>query len=147
MGLLLDQSDLIPITVYYSEKVNKHGARIFRVINEDKAKAALADPLKAPDIKVLKTKFRQQSWEIQQQLYRDAAKYNPVSGLNDTDWPTFSDLQLKKLLAEWDLVNEETQQPYPVLPEYVGALPSPIANELLAQFRLSTMLEDDEGSF
>ncbi len=140
-SLLVTESDFIPIAVYYTVTKNRFGAKFVKVLDEKKAKALLADPTTADKVQTLNTKWRQQTWSAQQQLFANSNQYHPETGKSDTDWTMFSDQQLKSCLVDWDLADDDGR-PYPVSGELIDQLHASIANEMLLQYRKAIMLDD-----
>jgi hypothetical protein len=144
MSLLVREDDFIPITVYYTSTTNSKGVTFVKVLEEKKAKEWLADPGKSDKVRALNTKWKQQTWSAQQQLFANSNSYNPVKGQHETDWTLFSDQQLKTCLIDWDMTDEEGRV-YPVSPEIIDNLCAPVANELLFLYRRAIMLDDEDA--
>ena len=144
-SLFVSEESLINVAVYYMHVTNKRGVSLVKTMDETKAKALLQDPAKADKVKTVNGRFKPPTWSSQQKLFGQSARYNPAVGQNETDWSVFSDLQLKENLVAWDITDEDGRE-VPVTPERIDALPANIANDLLAGYRQSMSVDNEEGN-
>ena len=144
MSLLVQDKDLINIAVQYTVTQNKYGVKFIKVLDDKKAKEMLSLPDTAAKVKVLNTKWRQQTWLAQNELFSECTIYNPSTGNRDVDWTKFRDAQLKSFLVDWDLT-DDTGRAYPVSEETINHLHAAVATALSNKYAEATSMEEGDA--
>jgi hypothetical protein len=139
--LLGGNESLIHIPLYYKIKLNKYGVRQFKVLDEDEAKKLLEKP--ESGVEILNTKWKPQTWQMNNHLLKNSTSYDQASGTHQIDFTKYQDNVFTNCLVEWDMIDEKGQ-PIPVNPKTVGMLPSSIAQSLIRKYDSSLNIDEEE---
>jgi len=139
--LLSGNENLISIPIYYKSKVNKYGVRQFKILTDDIGRMEIEN--KEGGVEVLNTKWKPQTWQMNNFLLKNSTAYDQASGTHQIDYVRYQDNVFMNCLVEWDMVDDKGQ-PIPVNPKMVGMLPSSIAQSLVRKYDASMQIDEDE---
>lgn len=139
--LLSGNESLINIPLYYKIKENKHGVRQFKVLTEEEGRSLLEKQEKG--VEVLNTKWKPQTWQMNNYLLKNSTSYDQASGTQQIDFTKYQDNVFTNCLIDWDMFDEKGQ-PIPVNPKTVGQLPSAIAQALIRRYNDSLTVDEEE---
>ena len=141
-SMLLDGEEaLIHIPIYFKEKKNKHGHRSFVILNEADGKKSLVEENSGVD--VLNTKWKPQTWQMNNHLFKNSTSYNQATGSQDIDFTKYRNNIINECMIEWDMVDGKGAI-IPVNAQSIGLLPANIVNELIKQYDSMMQVDEEE---
>ena len=141
-SILLDgQESLIDIPLYYKVRTNKYGVHNFQILSDEEGKKAAAQ--EESDIETLNTRWRPQTWQMNNHLMKHSTSYNQASGTQDIDFQKYRDNVVTECLVEWDMVDPNGQA-IPVSEKTIGQMPSVIVNELIRRYDQAMTYNEEE---
>ena len=159
--ILKPDRQLISISIYYVEEVNKHGLSIYHFISsrddfedwQSKGYVPISDVdpgVTPPDevIKVVSTQWKTMTWKDQNDLLSKAISYATKadgSTTGDIDAIKYRDMKLKTNLKGWSLTDEEGK-PVPVTNAVIDDLNPEFAREMLSSYEkvVGEQVEDND---
>ena len=141
-SMLLDgENSLIHIPIYFKEKKNKHGHHYYAILDEDEGKKK--QTVENSGVDVLNTKWKPQTWQMNNHLLKHSTSYNQATGSQDIDFTKYRDNIISECMTDWDMVDDKGA-PIPVNPKTVGLLPANIVNELIRRYDGIMQLDEEE---
>ncbi len=147
--ILKPDRQLISISIYYVEEVNKHGLSIYHFISsrddfEDWQSKGYVTPdavepgVTPPDevIKVISTQWKTMTWKDQNDLLSKSIAYatkSDGSTVGDIDAIKYRDMKLKSALQGWSLTDEEGK-PVPITDQAIDNLHPAFAREISSSY-------------
>lgn len=95
------------------------------------------------DVHVLNTKWKEISWDDQNNILRNSVVKDQVTNKDELDNISYNDTLLKQALVEWDL-KDDNGQPIPCNSETIGRLPYSILRNLMSKYEKIVFLGEDE---
>lgn len=140
-SILMDGEDnLIHVPLYY--KIKKKGSvRQFKILTDDEGRDLLAK--NDPDVEVLNTKWKPQTWQMNTFLIKNSQSYDQVSGAKEFDGLKYRENIFTNCLVEWDMVDEKGQV-IPINPKVIGQLPQSIAQALVRKYDDLLVIDEEE---
>lgn len=134
--MFIEKDRLIEIVIYY--KRSKSG-------NSVKVETDLS---KVPEIErksFTKALFKMSSmtWKVYNELLRESKTTNPMTMAEETDWATYREKKLCKLLVEWDAADKDGN-PIPVSEDMVMSLHPLIAENVINEYDKKVYLDEEE---
>jgi len=139
--VLVEDEQLVTVTVYYRYKVNAHGVKQFKILEEEEGKELLAAGTAGVDS--LTTWWTVPSWKPNNDMLRQSTFYSPSEGVNKMDWSKYQENTFKNCLKKWDVQDKEGKI-IPITAENIGKLPTLLGNAVLDKYDKCLVLEDDE---
>lgn len=134
--MFVEAPQTIDIVLYYRPTKNGMGLKVE------------ADPEKIPeDAKAAWTKvtfkMRQLSWKLYNDLLRESKVTNHATMSDDTDWSTYKEKKLVRLLAAWDAKDKDGKD-IPLKPDKILAMHPVMAETLLIEFDKKVYMDEEE---
>lgn len=139
--LMEGNETLIHIPLYFKIKINKYSVRQFKILDDEEGKKLLNQ--EGSGVEVLNTKWKPQTWQMNNFLLKNSTTYNQANGNNEVDFAKYQSNVFDNCLAEWDMVDEKGQ-PIPVSPKTIGMLPTTIAHALIRRYDSSLTIDEEE---
>lgn len=139
--LLEGNENLIHIPLYYKIKTNRFGVRQFKVFDDEEGRKLLEKA--EPDVEVLNTKWKPQTWQMNNFLLKNSTSYDQASGSQQLDFTKYQDNVFTNCLVEWDMIDAKNQ-PVPVGSKTIGMLPSVIAQSLMRRYESSLRIDEED---
>lgn len=95
------------------------------------------------DIKVLNTKWKEITWDEQNNILRNSVRKDEMTRQDELDNISYNDTLLKQALVGWDL-KEDNGQEIPCNPQTIGQLPYAILRNLMNKYEIIVFLGEDE---
>lgn len=131
MSDLFTGNSLVEVELWYTVEKNKYGVPNITVVEDDEAAKLKADPLTKETVRVIRTKWRPQSWKSSNDLLSQSMTYNAVKQEADIDWTRFRDGRLKASLLEW---SGDDVKDVPCTAENINKLHASVAVALLEKY-------------
>lgn len=139
--LMQGEDSLVHIPLYYRVRKNKNGSRRFQILEDDEGKLLLDK--ENSDVQCLNTKWKPQTWSMNNNLLKSATAYNQATGSQDIDFTKYQENVFSTCMADWDMVDGK-EQPIPVNEQTIGLLPANIAQALIRKYDKSLTLDEEE---
>jgi hypothetical protein len=141
-SVLMDgDSDFINIPLYYKVKANKSGVRQFKILSDEEGKEILSkNPV---EVEVLNTKWKPQTWQMNNFLLKNSTTYDQVTGSKEFDFAKYQENLFSNCLAAWDMTDEKNET-IPINPKTIGQLPHSIAQALIRKYDASLTMDEEE---
>ena len=132
---LLDQNGAIEIKLYYKYDSVGPSKRLV-ILEEEVAKKQISDEVEggaAFPIEILETKWDLLTWKEQNDVMSLSSQViNPQTGEKQFNFIAYRDAIVKRCLKSWNITVKD--QPVPVTPESIDALPGSVVINLYQQF-------------
>lgn len=134
--MFVEQKQLIEVVIYH--RMSKSGNSIKVETNPSKIK---------DDEQKLFTKstfkMRPMTWKFYNDLLRESKVNNIMTQSEDTDWATYREKKLVKLLAEWD-AKDKDGNPVPLTHDKIMSLHPLVAENVLNEYDRKVYMDEDE---
>jgi len=88
-------------------------------------------------------KMKPMTWKIYNDLLRESKVSNIITQSDDTDWATYREKKLVKLLAEWD-AKDKDGNPVPLREERIMSLHPLVAENVLNEYDRKVYMDSDD---
>lgn len=134
--MFVEQKQMIEVVIYY--KLSKSGNSIKVEANPSK--------ISEEDQKLFTKstfKMRPMTWKIYNELLRESKVTNILTQTEDTDWATYREKKLVKLLAEWDAKDKDGNE-IPIKEDKIMSLHPLIAENVLNEYDRKVYMDEEE---
>lgn len=136
MSMFVEQQKLVEVELYYKQSKSGNAVRVVTDLTK----------LKEEDKKGFTKsvfKMRPMTWRTYNDLLRESKATNPLTMSEETDWATYREKKLVKLLAEWDATDKDGD-PISVNEDRIMALHPLIAENILNEYDRKVYLDEEE---
>ena len=137
--MFIEQEKLIEVVIYYKKSKSGNSVRI--VTDESKLKEMKADEGKG--FTRASFKLRPMTWRTYNDLLRESKTTNPLTMSEETDWATYREKKLVRLLAEWE-AKDKDGNPIPITEERIMSLHPLVAENILNEYDKKVYLDEEE---
>lgn len=133
--MFIEPKKTIDIVLYHKRSKSGNAIRV----EADITKIKEAD---LPSFTKTTFKMRPLTWRIYNDLLRESKTTNPMTRIDETDWATYREKKLIKLLAEWDA--KDGDKDIPINEEKIMSLHPLIAENILNEYDRKVYLDEEE---
>ena len=134
--MFVEQQKYIEVELYY--KKSKSGNSIQVISDASKIK-----PEDKANFTKAVFKLRPMTWRTYNDLLRESKATNPLTMSEETDWATYREKKLVKLLAEWDATTKDGD-PIQITEEKIMTLHPLVAENLINEYDKKVYLDEEE---
>jgi hypothetical protein len=134
--MFIETPQVIEVTIYYRKSKSGNAVRV----ETDLSKIKEED--KKSFIPAL-FKLRPMTWKVYNELLRESKVTNPMTLADETDWTTYREKKLVKLLVSWDATDADGKV-IPVTQDRIMSLHPLIAENILNEYDKKVYLDEEE---
>ena len=136
--MFIEQQKYIEVELYYKNSKSGNSIKVLAPTDISKMKP----DEKAKFTKVL-LKLRPMSWRTYNDLMRESKTTNPITMAEDTDWSTYRERKLIRLLAEWDAI-DKNGNPVQINEETIMSLHPIFAESIINEYDKKVYMDEEE---
>jgi len=134
--MFVEDNETIKVTLYFKKKKTSAGLRVESSLEKVKE-------VEKVDFKAAAFELRPLTWKVYNELMRESKVQNPMTMADDTDWTTYRERKLLRILAKWD-AKDAAGKDIPVTPDNIMRLHPIMAETLLNEYDRVAFLGEEE---
>ncbi len=134
------EDSLIQIPLYYSVTKNKYGIKQVTIHDDEEAENLLKE---GKEIKKLSTKWKPQTWQMNNFLVKNSLSYNPATESQQFDNIKYEENVFSNCIHSWDLTDKD-DKPIPPNAQTLGMLHTKVAIALIRKYVKYTTIDEEE---